>query len=163
MGKIHYYEFWHAIQSLCFVRGIRTKLWCVFLLRVWIFFRNTGEKTLLQCSFNPLIRNIVSERWGLYFLPQLLIFKNTTLTLSNSALAREVKREQSKSNTFSTIARSPAAITFLTIVAAFSATEYAEATTRMSRAGEAILNAEKKQKANLYVSFFKRRQGKYIT
>lgn len=42
--------------------------------------------------------------------------------------------------------RSPPDITFLTIVAAFSATEYAEATTRMRRAGEAMLNAEKKQK-----------------
>lgn len=49
-------------------------------------------------------------------------------------------------STFSTMPRSPPAITFLTIVAAFSATEYAEATTRMSRVGEAILNAEKKQK-----------------
>lgn len=48
--------------------------------------------------------------------------------------------------------RSPADITFLTIVAAFSATEYAEATTRMRRAGEAMLNAEKKQKANLNIS-----------
>lgn len=54
--------------------------------------------------------------------------------------------------------RSPADITFLTIVAAFSATEYAEATTRMRRAGEAMLNAEKEQKANLNIFLFNRRK-----
>lgn len=60
--------------------------------------------------------------------------------------------------------RSPADITFLTIVAAFSATEYAEATTRMRRAGEAMLNAEKKQKANLNISLSKRRKNvRYFT
>lgn len=54
--------------------------------------------------------------------------------------------------------RSPADITFLTIFAAFSATEYAEATTRMRRAGEAMLNAEKEQKANLNIFLFNRRK-----
>lgn len=57
--------------------------------------------------------------------------------------------------------RSPADITFLTIVAAFSATEYAEATTRMRRAGEAMLNAEKKQKGKLeHFSLQEKRKGK---
>lgn len=54
--------------------------------------------------------------------------------------------------------RSPADITFLTIVAAFSATEYAEATTRMRRAGEAMLKSEKKHKPNLNISLFKGRK-----
>lgn len=40
------------LSKACVLWGELGQSYGVFLLSVWTFFRNTGQKTLLQCSFN---------------------------------------------------------------------------------------------------------------